>query len=107
MLQKRELKNLSEIILFKNINTKFFLEKKIPIFLKLNDSLILQKFINSFKLFFSYKDDCSLNIIDNDEIENFYNNANDIVQFGWKKEAVPIILEKRSILARLFSFLFD
>ena len=74
---------------------------------KLNDSLILQKFINSFKLFFSHKDNCSLNIIDNDEIENFYNNANDIVQFGWKKEAVPIILEKRSILARLFSFLFD
>ena len=106
-IAKARIEELSEIILFKNINTKFFLEKKIPIFLKLNDSLILKKFINSFKLFFSHKNDCSLNIIDNDEIENFYNNANDIVQFGWKKEAVPIILEKRSILARLFSFLFD
>ena len=104
---KARIEELSEIILFKNINTKFFLEKKIPIFLKLNDSLILQKFINPFKLFFSYKDDYSLSVIDNDEIENFYNNANNIVQFGWKKEAVPIILEKRSILARLFSFLFD
>ena len=104
---KARIEELSEIILFKNINTKFFLEKKIPIFLKINDSLILQKFINSFKLFFSHKDDWSLNIIDYDETENFYNNANDIVQFGWKKEAVPIILEKRSILARLFSFLFD
>ena len=75
--------------------------------MKINDSLILRKFNNSFKLFFSKKDNCCLNIIDNDEIENFYNNANNIVQFGWKKEAVPIILEKKSLLARLFNFLFD
>ena len=101
------IEELSEIILLKNINTKFFLEKKIPIFLKIKDPLILQKFINSFKLFFSNKYNCSLSFIDNDETENFYNNANDIVQFGWKKEAVPIILEKRSILARLFNFLFN
>ena len=106
-IAKARIEELSEIILFKNINTKFFLEKKIPIFLKLNDSLIFQKFINSFKLFFSNKYNCSLSFIDNDETENFYNNANDIVQFGWKKEAVPIILEKRSIMARLFNFLFN
>ena len=37
----------------------------------------------------------------------FIINANEIVQFGWKKEAVPIISEKKSILARLFNFLFD
>ena len=106
-IAKARIEELSEIILFKNINTKFFLEKKIPIFLKLNDSLIFQKFINSFKLIFSNKYNCSLSVIDNDETENFYNNANDIVQFGWKKEAVPIILEKRSIMARLFNFLFN
>ena len=58
-------------------------------------------------IFFSKKDNCSLNIIDNEETEDFYKNANDIVQFWWKKEAVPIILEKKSILARLFNFLFD
>ncbi len=106
-IAKARIEELSEIIIFKNINTKFFLEKKISIFLKLNDTLVLQKFINSFEFFFSKKDNFSLNIIDNDEKENFYNNANDIVQFGWKKEAVPIINEKKSILARLFNFLFN
>ncbi len=106
-IAKARIEELFEVILFKNINTKFFLQKKISIFLKINDSLILRKFNNSFKLFFSKKDNCCLNIIDNDEIENFYNNANNIVQFGWKKEAVPIILEKKSLLARLFNFLFD
>jgi len=106
-IAKARIEELFEIILFKNINTKSFLKKKISIFLKINDSLILRKFTNSFKLFFSKKDNCFLNIIANDEIKNFYTNANDIVQFGWKKEAVPIILEKRSILARLFNFLFN
>ena len=36
-----------------------------------------------------------------------YFNADKVVQFGWKKEAVPVILEKRSIIARLFDFLFN
>ena len=106
-IAKARIEELLEIILFKNINTNFFLEKKISVFLKISDTLILQKFTKFFELFFSKKDNCSLNIIDNEETEDFYNNANDIVQFGWKKEAVPIILEKKSILARLFNFLFD
>ena len=106
-IAKARIEELFEIILFKNINTKFFLKNKISIFLKINDSLILQNFTNFFKLYFSNKDNCFLNIIANEEIKNFYINANDIVQFGWKKEAIPIILEKRSILARLFNFLFN
>ena len=106
-IAKARIEELSELIIFKNINTKFFLEKKTPIFLQINNSLIFQKFSNSFKFFFSKKDNCSFNIIDNGENENFYNNANDIAQFGWKREAIPIIQEKRSILARLFDFLFN
>ena len=106
-IAKARIEELSELIIFKNINTKFFLEKKTPIFLKINNSLIFQKFSNSFKFFFSKKDNCPLNIIDNEDNENFYNNVNDIAQFGWKREAIPIIHEKRSILARLFDFLFN
>ena len=36
-IAKARIEELFEIILFKNINTKFFLEKKISIFLKIND----------------------------------------------------------------------
>ena len=35
----------------------------------------------------------------------FY-NAYEIVQFGWKKEAVPIVHEKKSLIARFFNWLF-
>ncbi len=106
-IAKARIEEIFEIILFNNINTKYFLKKQTSIFLKLNDILIHQKFVNSIEFFFSKKDNCSLRIIDNDEFDKFYNNANDIVQFGWKKEAVPIVREKRSILARIFNFLFN
>ena len=106
-IAKARIEELSEIILLKNINMKYFLEKKPAIFLKLNDILIHKKFINSFKFFLSKKSGFLLRIIENEEFNNLYLNANEIVQFGWKKEAVPFISEKKSILARLFNYLFD
>ncbi len=106
-IAKARIEELSEIILLKNINMKYFLEKKPVIFLKLNDILIHKKFINSFKFFLSKNSVFLLRIIENEEFNNLYLNANEIVQFGWKKEAVPFILEKKSILARLFNYLFD
>ncbi len=106
-IAKARIEELSEVILINNINMKSFFKKKTVIFLKLNDELIQRKFINSFKLFFSKKDNSSMSLIETDDSDNFYINANEIVQFGWKKEAVPIITEKRSILAKLFNFLFN
>ena len=103
-IAKARIEELFEIILFKNINMRYFLEKKPAIFLKLNDILIHKKFINSFK---SNNSGFLLRIIGKEELSNLYLNANEIVQFGWKKEAVPIISEKKSILARLFNYLFD
>ena len=106
-IAKARIEELFEIILFKNINMRYFLEKKPAIFLKLNDILIHKKFINSFKFFISNNSGFLLRIIGKEELSNLYLNANEIVQFGWKKEAVPIISEKKSILARLFNYLFD
>ena len=106
-IARARIEELSEIILLKNINMKYFLERKPTIFLNLKDILIYQKFITSFNLFFSKNDNFDLRVIENNFSDSFYNNANEIVQFGWNKEAVPIIFEKKSILARLFSFLFE
>ena len=64
---------------------KYFLERKPTIFLNLKDILIYQKFITSFKLFFSKNDNFDLRVIENNFSDSFYNNANEIVQFGWKK----------------------
>ena len=33
--------------------------------------------------------------------------AASIVQYGWKKEAVPIVLEKKSLIGRIFHKMFS
>ena len=92
-IAKARIEELSELIIFKNINTKFFLEKKTPIFLKINNSLIFQKFSNSFKFFFSKKDNCSFNIIDNGENENFLIMQMILLNLGGKER--PSQLSKK------------
>ena len=39
-------------------------------------------------------------------LETLYINAFKVVQYGWK-EAVPIVNENKSIIARFFEKLFD
>ena len=39
--------------------------------------------------------------------ERFYKNSYYIVQYGWKKEAVPIVQEKKSIISGFFDKIFS
>ena len=48
-----------------------------------------------YELFFSDKNNFKLNIIEKDIFDDIYINTNRIVQYGWKKEALPIIQEKK------------
>ena len=47
-----------------------------------------------YELFFSDKNNFKLNIIEKDIFDDIYINTNRIVQYGWKKEALPISQEK-------------
>jgi hypothetical protein len=38
--------------------------------------------------------------------EDLLINANQIVQFGWKKEAIPVINAKKTLIAKFFETLF-
>ena len=93
---------LSEIILFKNINFIDFLKSKKTIFLKLNDHLITKCFKDNLEFNFSRKNNFNYNLIDEETFSNLFESAGNIVQYGWKKEAVPIVQEKKSIIARIF-----
>ena len=84
----------SEIILFKNINLINFLKSKKTIFLKINDHLILKCFRDNLKFNFSRKNNFNYNLIDEETFSNLFESAGNIVQYGWKKEAVPIVQEK-------------
>ena len=101
------IKELSEIMLFKNINLDFFIKKKIPLFLKINDEIIAKSFLESFKLFFSKKNKYQLKFLGPKDYSSLYNDALKIVHYGWKKEAVPIIVQKKSIIERFFNLFFN
>ena len=57
-------------------------------------------------LFFKRKN-FKVKLIENFDTYRLFKEVYKIVQYGWKKEAVPIIQEKRSYIARFFNLIFD
>ena len=100
------IQEISEIIAFKNINIKSFLNKNLKIFLQINEECNLKSFEKIYKNIFS-NNKYELNLINNYDQNQVYENALNFVQYGWKKEAVPIIHEKRSLIRRFFDLLFN
>ena len=94
------------MILTKNINVKSFLRDKTPIFINFDNDLLFKKFRRFIQKFFSGRDKYNLKILDNLNINDIYENAFKLVQFGWKKEAVPVVHEKKSIISRLLELFF-
>ena len=105
-ISRARIQEFSEIMLIRNVNLLNHLKKNIQIFLKINDELNMKCLLNFFKQYFSYTDKFNTSILDNRMLETLYKNAFKVVQYGWKKEAVPIVNENKSIIARFFEKLF-
>ena len=56
---------------------------------------------------FSNKKNFELSFLKKYKIEELYKCANSLVQYGWKKEAIPVVHEKKSIITRIFNLFFD
>ena len=104
---KARIEELSEVIIYKNINVISFLQGNLSIFLKINDLSHLKCFYDCFKKNFSKNKQFITNFISDLSSSEIYNSAISIVQYGWKKEAVPIVQEKKSIISRLFDKIFS
>ena len=104
---KARIEELSEVIIYKNINVISFLQGNLSIFLKINDLSHLKCFYDCFKKNFSKNEQFITNFISDLSSSEIYNSAISIVQYGWKKEAVPIVQEKKSIISRLFDKIFS
>ena len=96
------IQEIFEIILFKNINISNLKQK---IFLNLHDEILLN-FFKDFNNNHVNNTSTELKFINELSFENIFTEANSIVQYGWKKEAIPFIQEKKSIIARLFNLFF-
>lgn len=106
-IAQARIQEMCEIILTKNINIYNFLKEQKLIILQINDETNFQFFNERFKEFFSNYDQFEVKIASKLDKKVFFKNASELVQFGWKKEAIPIILERKSIIARIFDLLFN
>ena len=104
---KARIEELSEVIIYKNINVISFLQDNLSIFLKINDQSNLKFFYDCYKKNFSKKNQFPIKFTSDLSLSEIYNSASRVVQYGWKKEALPIVQEKKSIISGFFDKIFS
>ena len=101
------IQELAEVFLLKNINLASFQQKDRTVFLNINNKQNFECFKEIYNSFFSKNDHFKLNFIGNIGIEETIDGASKLVNFGWKKEAIPVIHAEKSIIAKFFDMLFN
>ncbi len=101
------IQEISEIFFKKNINLCHYNKKTKNIFLECNDKVQLQSFEEIYKsVFFSGSNIVYENLNDFPN-ESVLGTANNLVHFGWKKEAIPVSRPQKSIIGKLFDAIFS
>ncbi len=99
------IKEMSEIILFKNINFSYYNKFPNNIFLEIDDKLQLKCLKEIYrKNFITYKN-YNIDFV-NISKNSLLNTASKLVHFGWKNEAIPISESKKSKIAKFFEAIF-
>ena len=101
------IQEFAEMIVFNNINLSTQKKKIKAIFLKINNNSHQNCFEDAYRQFFSENNNFKLKLIENITTENLIKNANKLVNYGWKKEAIPVTQMKKTLLASFFDAIFD
>ena len=106
-IAKARVSEFSEIFIKKNINLSSFLRKNISIYLLVRDIEKIPILEDIYRSQFSNNNDYKVNLIKDSFFKDKSNTAFKLVQYGWKKEAVPVVREKKSVIAKIFDFIFN
>jgi len=99
------IQEISEIILFENINFEHYKKFSNNIYLEIDHKLQSKCLNEIYKTVFSMNEKYNTKFI-NFSSENMISTAHKLVHFGWKKEAIPISVAKKSFIAELFDRIF-
>ena len=99
------IQEISEIILFENINFEHYKKFSNNIYLEIDHKLQSKCLNEIYKKVFSMNEKYNTKFI-NFSSENMISTAHKLVHFGWKKEAIPISVAKKSFIAGLFDRIF-
>lgn len=100
-------KEIFELIIFNNINFQYYFSRCKVIFLvfdEINDIKGLKEF---YKLIFLSEDRLDARLIEHSSSESINGTINKLVHFGWNKEAIPITMSKKSLIATFFDKIFS
>jgi hypothetical protein len=101
------IQELSKIILLNNINLKSYIKRDTKVFLIITDLYNFECLKENFIA--SLSDNEFFKVLYEERIstKDLIYSASNLVNFGWKKEAVPIIHSKKSIIAKFFDAIFS
>ena len=100
------IREISNLLIFQNINFYHCLKSSKIIILEIEDELTLKGLTKIYETVFSMNKKFNLILIGQLPTESILDIANKLVHFGWNKEAIPITRTKKSIIARLFDAIF-
>ena len=100
------IKEISEILLLKNINFEYYNRSSKLIFIESDDNTQLQCLKDVYQKAFSVDATTNIKFLNNFLNDDLLTTADRLVQFGWEKEAIPITDAKKSLLARFFDAIF-
>ena len=98
---------LSEIIMTKNINLKYFIKLSKILFVEYNDEFKFNCLKKIFERVFLSNGILDFKPLDKMPDKSMLETAGNIVHFGWKKEAIPITQTEKSLIRRFFDALFS
>ena len=97
---------LSEIIMTKNVNLKYFVKLSKILFFEYNDEFKLNCLKSIFEKTFLSNGILDFKALDKMHDKSMLETAGNIVHFGWKKEAIPVTQTEKSLIRRFFDALF-
>ena len=95
-----------DIILKKNINIRLFAKNYPKIYIVINDEIVSDSFKDFISLCFSKNNFLRNQVINNLGVDDGIANVANLSIYGWKKEAIPITQNSKSIISRIFNSIF-
>ena len=106
-ISEARIKELANLFFYNNINFKKSINNTKLIFLEIPDTPHFKCLEDIYCKSFSFNNDFTVKAFIKPDTEPFLNTANTIVQFGWKKEAIPITKSQKSFFTTIFNKIFQ
>ena len=106
-IAEARIKEMSEYIIFNNINLKHNNEVTRKIFLEIDNHQQLKGLKKIYMAVFSLNNNLNLDCMNDLSNKSLIDTAYKLVHYGWKKEAIPITQSKKSLVVRFFEAIFD